>query len=113
MAERRPLTEGLKTPKGVDPEKEAAFVFGQPANGAARPKEVKELSPMPNYREESSAGPMLTPGRVLLSARVNPELASKLKRVSLERQLAGKEPNSQQEIIEIALANWLHENGYQ
>jgi len=47
-----------------------------------------------------------------VTVRLRPELAVALKRASLERQLAGEELFTQQEIVEQALEPWLREEGY-
>ncbi|MEM6692500.1 MAG: hypothetical protein AAF664_23920, partial [Planctomycetota bacterium] len=51
-------------------------------------------------------------GRVPLTTRCRPELASALKRASLQRQLDDIEPNRMQDILESALEDWLRKNGY-
>lgn len=51
-------------------------------------------------------------GLIPITVRLRPEIAGALKRASLERQLAAAEFFSQQEIVERALAAWLHENGH-
>jgi hypothetical protein len=42
-----------------------------------------------------------------LTSRIRPEVATALKRMSLERRLAGREPNTVQDIVEEALDAWL------
>ncbi len=111
MAERRSLSEGIKNAKAADPQVEEAFVYGKPANNSQSQK-TQIRPPAPDYREDANGGGLMNRGRVLLSARVLPELAAILKRISLEHQLAGKEPSSQQEIIEIALTDWLRKHGH-
>ena len=44
--------------------------------------------------------------------RLKPEIAGALKRASLERQLAGEELFTQQDIVENLLEPWLHDQGY-
>jgi hypothetical protein len=100
MAERRPLTEGLKpsTPP-VDPQKEKAFVYGDKAateTGAG----VTSQSTPPNLN------------RVPLSTRIRGDFAVALKKCSLERQLHGVQPNTLQDILEQAIEPWLKSNGY-
>jgi hypothetical protein len=99
MAEqRRALIEGLKpqaTP--VDPSKEEAFVFGD--------KKAKEPEP-------TTSTVQAAPARVPLSTRMRADFSAALKRASLERQLAGVEPNTLTEILEQAVEPWLRSNGY-
>ena len=105
MTQRRSLVEGLSnTPEVKSLEKE--FVFGEKAadkneDSAPRLDEAKVSSEevMPQYR-----------GRVPLTTRCRPELASAVKRASLERQLQGVEPSRIQDIIEQALERWLDAN---
>ena len=51
-------------------------------------------------------------GRVPITTRARPEVATALKRASLQRQLAGVEPYHVQDIVEEALENWLSSKGY-
>jgi hypothetical protein len=104
MAERRALVEGLTPPAPpVDPNKEKAFVFG----------ETKEKE---QGTSESPATPTSTTtvvhARVPFSTRMRADFAAALKRASLERQLAGIEPNTLQDILEQAVEPWLRSNGY-
>lgn len=133
MKERRSLVEGLK----ADPELEKlerAFVHGHaPSSFATQPPVVtgptKELeveveSPAQAIVAEAAkelAAKEGTPdsrilpqmhGRVPVTTRCRPEVASALKRASLKRQLAGSEPYYVQDIMEQALEHWLRERGY-
>ena len=97
MADRRPLTEGLKLPPqvpAVDPNIERDFVHGAKAAKATPP---------------ASAAPLT---RVPISTRIRSEYADALKRASLERQLNKTEPNTLQDILEQAIEPWLRSNGY-
>ena len=94
MADRRPLTEGLKPPPqlpAVDPQKEREFVHGTKA---------------------TATGPASPHSRVPISTRIRSEYADALKRASLERQLNKVEPNTLQDILEQAIEPWLRSNGY-
>lgn len=98
MAERRPLTEGLKTPPQaplVDAQVEREFVQG-----------AKTAKPVP---PPAPAAPF---NRVPISTRIRAEYADALKRASLERQLQKVEPNTLQDILEEAIEPWLRSNGY-
>jgi hypothetical protein len=97
MAERRPLTEGLKPPPqapAIDPSIEHEFVHGAKAT---KPTPQATLSPF---------------ARVPISTRIRQEFAEALKRASLERQLNKVEPNTLQDILEEAIGPWLKNNGY-
>lgn len=103
MTERRSLVDGLQnTPKVQELEKE--FVFGATSDGAAHyevaSEKPKKAEVMPQFR-----------GRVPLTTRCRPELASAIKRISLERQLSGAEPSTMQDILEQALEQWLARYG--
>jgi hypothetical protein len=50
-------------------------------------------------------------GLIPVTVRLRPGIAGALKRASLERQLAGEEFFTQQEIVEQALEPWLHREG--
>jgi hypothetical protein len=99
MAERRSLVEGIVD---QDPPREEinAFVFG-----------TKTKPPSPPSVDSSSILPQFL-GRVPLTTRVSPEIASAVKRVSLTRQLQSQEPFHVQEIMEEALIAWLKQHGY-
>lgn len=93
MAERRPLSEGLKVTKSPeDAAVERAFVF-----------ESREPARPPTATKES---------RSPINTRVRTDFAKALKRASLERQLQGVEPSTLQEILEEALEPWLRSHGY-
>ena len=100
MADRRPLTAGLKSAAEVDPSLENQFVFGDKA-GPAKPK-----SQATEPKAQNGAS------RVPLTTRVRADYAAALKRASLERQLAGEFPNTLQDILEEALGPWLRDHGY-
>lgn len=95
MAERRSLAEGLNpVPRSV----EEAFVHN------ANPRPAAEPQPSPTRRTTVERSP--------LTSRIRADLATALKRASLERQLNGVEPSAVQEILEEALEPWLKKNGY-
>jgi hypothetical protein len=99
MADRRPLTEGLKPPirvPAVDPQREREFVHGTKSNTAPA--------------TTSTVAPPIS--RVPISTRIRSDYAEALKRASLERQLNKVEPNTLQDILEQAIEPWLKENGY-
>ena len=100
MADRRPLTEGLKPPTPpVDRDLERQFVYG--AKPQAKPDEPAQA--------DKQAPPV---SRAPITTRVRADYASALKRASLERQLNGELPNTLQEILEEALGPWLKAHGY-
>lgn len=116
MKERRPLIAGLPT---SDDEKsiEKSFVFGSgfSSTGTEQHKTPPTSSatqnvsdPAPNY---GSILPQIT-SRVPVTARCRPEVASAIKRASLQRQLEGIQPYHVQGIMEEALDAWLTDNGY-
>jgi len=119
MKERRSLIEGLKTTPEVQ-ELEENFVYGEKRKGENRPVpiEVRHAAETPQHSPEvvqSVEQPRVLPqmtGRVPITTRARPEVASALKRASLQRQLAGAEPYHVQDIVEVALENWLSANGY-
>ena len=104
MNERRSLVEGLKiTPPAIDPEIEKKFVF------QSKEREQETLSK--NVASPTTAAASAV-ARSPISTRIRADLANALKRASLERQLAGIEPNTVQDILEQILEPWLHKNGY-
>ncbi len=125
MKERRSLVEGLKTNPETQ-QLEESFVFGD----KRRPEPIRdETPPVPHTNDtpvaanaepivealpqtiDRSVLPQMT-GRVPITTRCRPEVASALKRASLQRQLAGIEPYYVQDIMEQALENWLKQQGF-
>ena len=96
MVERRSLVEGLKPPAADTIAAEKEFIYGS-SKPAPAPIEPKTLPPVEV--------------RVPLTTRVRPDLAAALKRVSLERQLAGQTPSAVQDIVDAALEHWLTDQG--
>jgi len=103
MAERRTLTTAIKPIPNADPAAVRAFVS----------QEKKTASPVapPPVPEKTAPNTFQPVGLIPITVRLRPEIAGALKRTSLERQLAGADFFSQQEIVERALAAWLSENG--
>src|SRR5262245_21865572 len=106
MADRRPLTQGLKGKSDATKVKEEAFVFG------AQNKPV-DAEPQPQP-PASAVAVKLSPSaaRVPFTSRIRGDINQALKRASLGRQLQNVEPNTVQEILEEALEPWLFNRGY-
>ena len=102
MTNRRSLTEGLQQTPTLDPQVEEAFVFKRP------PPEARDEPPVPPVHP--AKGRVLS--RAPLSTRIRADMAAALKRASLERQLAGIEPHTLQDILEEAIEPWLQSHGY-
>lgn len=100
MADRRTLTEGLAVTPAIDPAVAREFVH----QGKAAPRPAAVPSPV-----ENAALPI---ARAPLSTRIRADYAAALKRASLERQLAGIEPSTLQDILEQAIEPWLQTYGY-
>jgi hypothetical protein len=103
MAERRPLTEGLKS-STTDSSKEKEFVY---AGKAPASSEAPAVTAPPSVQTAKA-----TPTRVPISTRMRTDFATALKRASLQRQLNGMEPSALQDILEQAVEPWLRSNGY-
>jgi hypothetical protein len=102
---RRKLIEGVKAPPpGVDPGKEKDFVYSG-KTGKQTETPAPSTSPVALSTGNSQA-------RVPISTRMRADLATALKRASLERQLEGIEPNTLQDILEQAVEPWLRSSGY-
>lgn len=101
MADRRSLAEGLAHQK-QEKAKEEAFVYG------ASKTTVALAAAMP--AQTQAGGPPGRAVRVALNTRIRPDLAAALKRISLERQLAGAPVSAVQDIVEEALEGWLGAN---
>jgi len=103
MAERRRLTTAVHSIAHTDPEVVRAFVTQEPKPEAPVSAPFTPSTPTAAYCQPV--------GLIPITVRLRPEIAGALKRASLERQLAGAEFFSQQEIVERALAGWLQANG--
>jgi hypothetical protein len=98
MAERRPLTEGLKqAAPPVDTRREQTFVYGNTVRAKG---------------ESAPQAPSSIIARTPISTRIRTDFATALKRASLERQLEGIEPSTLQDILEEAVEPWLKSKGY-
>jgi hypothetical protein len=103
MNERRTLLEGLKSIPPVDPRLEKDFVYqAKSTDGERTPQPVATSTPTPH--------PPIA--RAPISTRIRAEMAAALKRASLERQLAGIEPYTLQDILEAAIEPWLKAHDY-
>ena len=128
MAERKPLTAGLAVvPPGADPDAVRAFVTQErrPEPQVVEAK-LPPSEPKRQFREPEQEAPeeVIAPkkrkakksavpvGLIPVTVRLKPEIAAALKRASLERQLAGEDVYTQQDLVEEALEPWLRGEGY-
>jgi len=111
MTERRSLVEGVKKSSKLS-KKEEEFIYGEnkPSGPSSTAGSVARTVATPTGLA-SAVLPQMT-GRIPVTTRCRPEVASAIKRVSLQRQLAGIEPYTVQDIMEQALEHWLELNGY-
>ena len=122
MVKRRPLAEGLKPSPQADPERERAFLSEArkakrtPTTKTAKPKsDLAEPAaiPLPPASDiQAEPQPEQSLGRSPLTTRLRSDIATALKRASLERQLAGQSPHTVQDILELVLEPWLKTHGY-
>jgi len=111
MKDRRSLIEGLTQPDPAQHEREKAFVYGTPVVDEPKEPDTSPASLEPTVSYDSKVLPQFA-GRVPVTTRTRPEVATALKRASLTRQLNGIEPYYVQDIMEAALEKWLRTNGY-
>ena len=123
MAERKPLTAGLSVvPPGADECAVRAFVSQEPRQNQHHAPTSDIIDPQSARESESvddkyhekrpTQKTAVRVGLIPVTVRLRPEIAAALKRASLERQLAGTEPNTQQEVVEQALRPWLKREGF-
>jgi hypothetical protein len=105
MAERRNLIEGLKATPTIDPAVAKEFIHGPRDTSGSREVENAPDSKIAPLRVVNHA-------RTAIHTRMRDDFAKALKRASLERQLAGVEPSTLQDILEEAVEPWLRSNGY-
>jgi len=110
MTERRSLVEGVKESSKLTKQEEE-FIYGDKRSSDSAPA-TTAIKPSP---ATSAPTPPILPqmtGRIPVTTRCRPEVASAIKRVSLQRQLAGIEPYTVQDIMEEAFEHWLALNEY-
>ncbi|MEO2090787.1 MAG: hypothetical protein ABGY75_14980 [Gemmataceae bacterium] len=117
--EPKPEPGALPSPVRVvpDPELQAAAepaaAIAQAAGEGTAPAATRPPTPPAAKRPDVLSGPprLLATLLVPVTVRLRPEVASALKRASLERQLNGVETYTQQDIVEEALLPWLRAEG--
>lgn len=120
MSKRRSLTAGVNTVPDADPEAVRSFITQERKPTPETEQELAAVAPAASVSKAVVSKPKkpkrtktVTPvGLIPVTVRLRPELAGALKRASLERQLSGEEPNTQQDLVELVLEPWLAENGY-
>ena len=123
MPERKPLTAGLTVvPPGTDGETVRAFVSQETRQNQHHALTSDNIEPQSARESESvddkhhgkrqTQKTAVRVGLIPVTVRLRPEIAAALKRASLERQLAGTEPHTQQEVVEQALRPWLIREGF-
>ncbi len=123
--ERRPLTTGIHAVPNANPDAVRRFVTQEAHSSYSgesrevplvpRPVELRPSTEMPttvSSRPRKKSAGVIPVGLIPVTVRLRPELAGALKRASLERQLAGEEAFTQQELVELALEPWLKSAGY-
>ena len=134
MTERRPLTAGLAiVPPGVDdadavksfitqerkadPQAAGKATVEQKAelpskaNKTTTPAVTSHAEELRSPKKRKSRKSVVPVGLIPVTVRLKPEIAAALKRASLERQLAGEEVYTQQDLVEEALEPWLRGEG--
>src|SRR5262245_3063179 len=113
--ERRALTAGVNAVPDADPAIVRQFVtqeprgFMQPSSAAGQPASTP-LEPLRRKRIKPSGVELI--GLIPVTVRLRSQIASALKRASLQRQLAGEQPFTQQDLVEHVLEPWLISQGY-
>ncbi len=100
-------------PAAAEPVAPAAQATVQAAGDGTAPAVSPPPKPPAAKRPDVHSGPprLLATLLVPVTVRLRPEVASALKRASLERQLHGVETYTQQDIVEEALLPWLRAEG--
>ena len=121
MNKRISLVEGIRRDQEtIDPAVEQAFlkygtvkppIPGGPAEEPPPPARTYEPKAEQRPRRRARPSKVTPVGLIPVTVRLRPEIAGALKRASLERQLAGEELFTQQDIVEQALEPWLHGEG--
>jgi hypothetical protein len=121
MNKRISLVEGIRRDQEtIDPAAEQAFlkygtvrppIPGGPAEEPPPPARTHEPKAEQRPRRRARPSKVTPVGLIPVTVRLRPEIAGALKRASLERQLAGEELFTQQDIVEQALEPWLYGEG--
>lgn len=137
MAERRPLSAAIQNIPDADPDLVRQFItqerptesarVSQPPNQNSENKVTsmvaaqsatdfdQKLQGVPrtaSTAKKPKARGLQKVGMIPVTVRLTPTIAGALKRASLERQLAGEDMFTQQDIVEQILEPWLREEGY-
>jgi hypothetical protein len=119
IVQERPKAEPLRavpdqSPAGEDsdpaPEAETEEVQSKVGEGKGNAAPAKRAA-KPAGQKRPEPPRILATLLVPVTVRLRPEIASALKRASLERQLNGVETYTQQDIVEEALLPWLQAEG--
>ena len=129
--DRRPLSAGVNAIPNADPELVRDFITqegrqpGRKTEGADLPlsparsaesdgvssRVLRPVPAEPPRRRRTKPSGITPVGLIPVTVRLRPEIASALKRASLERQLNGLATYTQQDIVEEALVPWLQAEG--
>ena len=118
--DRRPLTAGLTAIPNADPEAVREFVtqnrrpkteLTEKTSISDRPL-VSQVGTAPASWHKSKMGGVTPVGLIPVTVRLRPDIAGALKRASLERQLAGEDLFTQQDLVEHVLEPWLRAEGH-
>ncbi len=115
-----PARPEAPVPREPEPQSEEplveALIETAPVERATASRPARKRQPAP-IRERTRHEPMEEGGfygqiLVPLTTRLQPKTADALRRACLEQKLARKTPNTQQEIVEIALTQWLQDHNF-
>lgn len=98
---RRSLEDGVNTDDPSISDEARRFVRGEDPTFHSR-----ELANTGGTTDNRAVLPQMV-GRKSLTIKLPPQVASDLKRLSLERQLHGLEPHTMQDMAEAAITAWL------
>ncbi len=79
--------------------------------GTASPRKPRRTA-SPQVSLSNTPAPNLDHFRVGVTVRIHPHIADALRRAHLEQKLRRQSPDTQQEIVEAALSEWLRQSGY-
>lgn len=99
-----------ETEAAVEPEERHQVVESEKATRTARRARGRSRSKEESHSDEVLYG--MANLMVPITTRLQPATAAALKRAGLEQKLRGAYPPTVQEIVEIAISDWLEEHGY-
>jgi hypothetical protein len=107
-----PQQAAAPAPEEQAEDSQAAAPAEKPTEPRAKSAKNKRATETPRPTEEEREGGYYGSILVPLTTRLQPRTADSLRRACLEQKLARRSPDTQQEIVQLAVSEWLERNGF-